>query len=244
MNPILIEEKCLNAFPALKTVLYKGCVIRFSGTYSNRSNSANPLYTREEDYESVIQYAESLYNTNNQSPCFKIIEAPSYKPLDAMLEQRDYTKIHETNILTIPLKYTPLQSDINIVLSASFSEEWLNSMCRLQDMKEGDAQICTGILKAVQVQTVVCSLFVDNEFAACGYTTIENGWAGFYDIVVKKELRNKGLGRYVMRSLMNEACSLGSTTGYLQVMKNNEPAKHLYEKLGFSYIYSYWYRKK
>ena len=244
MNPILIEEKCLNAFPALKTVLYKGCIIRFAGTYSNRSNSANPLHTNTCDYDDVISYTEILYKANNQKSCFKIISAHSYASLDALLEKKNYEKIHETNILTVPLQSAPLQTDTNIVLSSSFSDQWLSSMCTLQNMSESDAQTCTAILKAVQVPIIVCSIFTDNEFAACGYATIENGWAGFYDIVVKKELRNKGLGRQVMLSLMNEACKQGCTTGYLQVMNNNEPAKHLYKKLGFTYSYSYWYRKK
>lgn len=244
MDPILIEEKCLNAFPSLKTVLYKGCVIRFAGTYSNRSNSANPLYSPTEYYEDIISYTEQLYTANNQPSCFKIISTDSYASLDALLEKRNYEKIHETNILTVPLQNYPLQTETNIVLSSSFSDHWLYSMCTLQNMSESDAQTCTAILKAVQVPIIVCSIFTDNEFAACGYATIENGWAGFYDIVVKKELRNKGLGRQVMLSLMNEACKQGCTTGYLQVMNNNEPAKHLYKKLGFTYSYSYWYRKK
>ena len=244
MDPILTEEKCLNAFPALKTVLYKGCIIRFAETYSNRSNSANPLYTRREDYEDVIRYAEKLYADNKQAACFKVISTDPYASLDDLLERKSYEKIHETDILSLPLQYTPLNTDINIVLSSSFSDNWLRSMCALQAINETDAQTCTRILKAVQVETIVCSFFVNSEFAACGYATIENGWAGFYDIVVKKELRNKGLGRQVMLTLMNEAHKRGCTTGYLQVMKNNEPAYHLYEKLGFTYSYSYWYRKK
>ncbi|MBP7480647.1 MAG: GNAT family N-acetyltransferase [Spirochaetaceae bacterium] len=244
MDPILTEEKCLNAFPALKTVLYKGCIIRFAGTYSNRSNSANPLYTNKDDYEDVIRYVEKLYADNKQAACFKVISTDPYASFDDLLERKSYEKIHETNILSLPLQYTPLNTDINIVLSSSFSDNWLRSMCALQAMNETDAQTCTAILKSVQPEIIVCSIFTDNEFAACGYATIENGWAGFYDIVVKKELRNKGLGRQVMLSLMNEACKQGCTTGYLQVMNNNEPAKHLYKKLGFTYSYSYWYRKK
>lgn len=244
MNPILIEEKSINAWPSLKTVLYKGCNIRFAGTYSNRANSANPLYTDKNDYGDVITYAESLYTANKQLCCFKIIDTSSYMVLDSLLEKKQYEKIHETSILTCPLTNSDAQTDNTIFISSSFTDDWISSMCALQVMTDTDAHTCRSILKSIQVETIVCSIISDSEFLGCGYATIENGWAGFYDIIIKKELRGQGLGKKVMKSLMAEAFKKKCTTGYLQVMKNNTPASHLYEKLGFMFAYSYWYRKK
>jgi ribosomal protein S18 acetylase RimI-like enzyme len=45
-----------------------------------------------------------------------------------------------------------------------------------------------------------------------------------------------------MNSLTYEASKGGCTCSYLQVVDANEPAKRLYDKLGYKKLYSYWYR--
>jgi ribosomal protein S18 acetylase RimI-like enzyme len=82
------------------------------------------------------------------------------------------------------------------------------------------------------------------ETVAVGLSVLERGFVGIYDIVIDADLRNRGLGTQMMRHILHWGQTNGAHTAYLQVMLNNPPALHLYQKLGFREIYRYWYRQK
>jgi GNAT superfamily N-acetyltransferase len=84
----------------------------------------------------------------------------------------------------------------------------------------------------------------DGEIVACGYSPIQRSWAGFFDIVVKKSERGRGLGEAIMRTLLEAAVESGASRAYLQVVAGNAPAERLYDKLGFREAYRYWYRRR
>ena len=48
----------------------------------------------------------------------------------------------------------------------------------------------------------------------------------------------------ICRTILSEGIRLGATKAYLQVVEGNTPAITLYESLGFSYLYTYWFRAK
>lgn len=56
------------------------------------------------------------------------------------------------------------------------------------------------------------------------------------------EHRKKGYGTQLVASMLQQAQQNGATHAYLQVMKENVPARRLYAKLGFQELYDYWYR--
>ncbi|HEX9331542.1 MAG TPA: N-acetyltransferase [Anaerolineales bacterium] len=50
------------------------------------------------------------------------------------------------------------------------------------------------------------------------------------------EFRGRGAGSWFMERLINEACERGEHEMVLEVIKQNEPAVHLYEKCGFQIV--------
>ena len=73
---------------------------------------------------------------------------------------------------------------------------------------------------------------------------LQAGYLGIFDIVIDLEYRKRGYGSRLMEAVFAWGQGRGAHTAYLQVMCNNEPALHLYEKLGFEERYQYWYRLK
>jgi len=54
-----------------------------------------------------------------------------------------------------------------------------------------------------------------------------------YEVEVDEKKRNKGIGTACLTELFSRLCRQAAVTVYLQVGSYNEPAVHLYEKLGF-----------
>ena len=77
---------------------------------------------------------------------------------------------------------------------------------------------------------------------AVGLGVAENGFVGLFDLVTDEKFRNRGFGKELVLNLIEWGKQNGAQRAYLQVMLNNAPALHLYEKLGFREVYQYWYR--
>ena len=80
--------------------------------------------------------------------------------------------------------------------------------------------------------------------SACALTVVEDGWAGIFDVAVRKDLRGRGLGRQIMAIAIEQAAVSGARRSYLQVIRGNRPAEQLYLSLGYRVAYPYWYRVK
>jgi ribosomal protein S18 acetylase RimI-like enzyme len=73
---------------------------------------------------------------------------------------------------------------------------------------------------------------------------LERGWLGVFDVAVDPRLRGRGYGRRVMLHLLGWGKAQGALNAYLQVARENLPARKLYARLGFHTQYHYWYRQK
>ena len=56
-----IEESSLNAWPALRQMLFDGWILRFAEGYTKRANSVNPLYGSSLDVSEKVDICEELY---------------------------------------------------------------------------------------------------------------------------------------------------------------------------------------
>ncbi len=76
---------------------------------------------------------------------------------------------------------------------------------------------------------------------AAGFAAYADDWIGFRGLEVAPTHRGRGLGLAVMAALVEWGTSQGATTAYLQVLGDNEPARRLYEPMGFAPHHSYRY---
>ena len=66
----------------------------------------------------------------------------------------------------------------------------------------------------------------------CGFLFVLDE-AEIPNVCVKETARKCGVGTQMMQTLINEAKSLGMAVLYLEVRESNQPARRLYEALGF-----------
>ncbi len=241
-SPLEYEEMSLNAWPALKTDTFKGCLLRSSNGYTNRANSANPLYVDAADIRDVIEYAESFYAAERLPSVFKVLGVPRYEALDGALASRGYERITETSVMRADLSRREAAAT-SVEVRDSFSEAWVSSCAAFNGSSAAVRETMTRMLGLIRVERIVASIVIDGVIAACGYGTLERGHVGFFDIIVDPALRGRGYGREMMVGIMEEARRRGAHAGYLQVVQSNDVARRLYGTLGFEPYYSYWYRR-
>lgn len=237
---IALEAMSLNAWPAVKTLYRQGCILRFSNGYTKRSNSVNALY-RYGGLDELIDYSETVYGKNGLPAIFKIIDCPAYSELDSALKDRGYEVLDRTTVKTIDLSGTdfPLHQEVSV--RDAFTDEWMESFIDANHL-EPKRETVRRVLESIVVEKLVASIKKDGRTIGFGFGAVEDGCVGFFDIFIRQEHRGAGYGKKMMNTLLGAAKRGGARYGYLQVMDHNAPAIKLYEALGFSSSYKYWYR--
>lgn len=243
-----IEEASLNAWPAHQSLLDRGWLLRFADGYTRRANSVNPVYAVESEGESEVlervARCEAHYRTHKQPTIFKLtpLVQPAY--LDELLATRGYIKEAMTMVrqrnLADPMLVNETQGVVQI--EDTISDIWIKNFAQFSDLKDGQVTALRGILHNIAPTTGYATLRVNGEVVSCGLAVVEGTIVGLYDIVTATAARGRGYGVHMLATLLAWSKEQGAMLAYLQVMDNNLPAKRLYDKLGFTELYSYWYR--
>lgn len=85
-----------------------------------------------------------------------------------------------------------------------------------------DRNHCLYLVAEVQGQVAGC----------CGFTNC-GGEGNIDNVVVDEPFRGKGIGRMLLQELLRQGEELGIQDFTLEVRVSNEPAIHVYQKLGF-----------
>jgi GNAT superfamily N-acetyltransferase len=249
MNPKRIEEVSLNSWPALEQILYDGWILRFSNGYTKRANSVNPLYLSTLDVQQKIATCEALYRERGLRPLFRLTPFSSPSEIDQALEQRDYKVIDETFVLSRELTSSfgggQAQGPLHWpALRFERLNNWFAIYCQLRQLRIDSTaqQTHLAILQKIPAKRLPMVL-VDGETVVCCAMGVQEGqYVGFFNMFTALEHRNKGYGMQLVSGMLHHAQENGATYAYLQVMKENAPARRLYAKVGFKKVYHYWYR--
>ena len=86
------------------------------------------------------------------------------------------------------------------------------------------------------------SIRADGQTIAIGRVAAAADWAGLTAIEVAPGYRRRGLATVVTAALTTQAAAHGAAHVYLQVEDDNEPARMLYRRIGFTAHHDYHYR--
>ncbi|WP_339304029.1 GNAT family N-acetyltransferase [Paenibacillus sp. FSL R5-0519] len=239
-----IEEISLNHWQPLSTLLYDGWVLRFAKGYTKRANSIQPIYYSTLDVHEKIEECERIYASNQLSTIFKITPFIQPDHLDQLLQDKGYTVVDLTRIQTRSLDDIKEPVHQAVQIDEQLTTAWLDHFCRLNKVNDLQRETTELMLNNIRTKAGFISLLLDGQVVACGFGVIERAYVGLYDIITDANFRNQGLAEQMILHLLHWAKENGATSSYLQVVANNAPAVKLYAKLGYSEVYSYWYRVK
>ncbi len=238
-----LERLSMEAWPALETVRTDGWVLRFSGGYTRRANSVHPLDPGARRLEDKIEDAEGHYRAHALAPTFKLTSASAPRDLDNALAEQGYAREATTSVRIAPL--VPVGADsLRIDESWTAATEWRRAFHHMSDVPPERRALHDQMLSRISSPVAYASIGHGERVVACALGVVQEGWLGIFDVVVDRDERRRGHGERLVRGLSSWGRKIGAGRAYLQVMLSNEPALALYEKLGFSEAYPYWYRVK
>lgn len=137
-NDVLaIEERAINAWPALQTIMVGGWALRMSGGFTKRANSVNALSPRG-SFDKVRIAAEAVFASNGLPTIFRI--SPLAPPeADIALEAQGYSHFDPSLFMTAPLEGILCASNAEIDLVPSV--EWLDGFASANGVTGGHAPV-------------------------------------------------------------------------------------------------------
>ncbi|HEY3368043.1 MAG TPA: GNAT family N-acetyltransferase [Symbiobacteriaceae bacterium] len=237
-----IEERSLNALPALQTFVYDGWLLRFANGFTKRANSINPLYDSQLPLEVKVAECERLYADQGLPVVFKLTRFSSPANLDTVLDERGYTRQSPTSVQLLDLESVEPAATTGVAVYERVSDHWLRAFAEMNQIKAGNRPVLAQMLQNLIPPACFMLLREDQQAVACGLGVLEDEYLGLFDIVTSPAYRNQGLGAQLVRNLLTWGKARGASTAYLQVVADNLPALRLYAKLGFKEAYQYWYR--
>ena len=237
-----IEEASLNAWPALRQVLYDGWVVRLANGYTKRANSVTPLYHSALGIDEKIARCERLYREWGLPPIFRLTSPACPPGLDEALAARGYRVVDPTLVLHLDLS-GGVPPPPSAPLRHASLEEWLRTYTRLSGARAENEAKHAQILSALAFPALyACIDGAGGEPAACGLAVWEGDLVGLFDLVTDPTQRRRGYGTALLSGMLHWAKDAGARQAYLQVVRDNGPARAMYDRLGFREAYHYWYR--
>jgi N-acetylglutamate synthase len=233
-----IEERALNAWPGLQTLVVDGWLLRLAGGFTKRANSANPLAPGGR-FDVVLAEAEALYARQGLPAIFRL--NPLAPPeADAILADRGYQLFDPSLVMTAPLNR--IDDDPRVELAPYPDADWLAGFARANGVPRHLQAAHDALVRAIACPAAFATLHDGRASAGYGLAVAERGMVGLFDIVVSPAARGCGLGRALTARLLGWGKSVGADQAYLQVRAENSVARKLYASLGFVERYGYHYR--
>ncbi len=239
-----LEERGLSAWPALRTAVLDGWMLRFANGYTRRANSVNPLYPGTMPLVPKIGACEEMYERQGLECVFKLCAASLPEQLDAALEARRYRREAETAVECLNLKVRAVPGAESVALSGKLDPRWVDAVARINHQTPAQRAASEAILSGIVPDHRFASVEEDGTLVGLGLGVLDRGWLGLFDILVDPGRRRRGIGRRVVLGLIDWGRRQGADRAYLQVGVDNEPARRMYADMGFVESYRYWYRRR
>lgn len=247
-----IEDLSLNAWPSHQMQIYDGWILRFSYFYTHRTNCVEQLGSSLLPLSEKVPYCEEIYR-RWKSPCIFKVTPLSDPALDPYLEGLGYETQNLTHVMCAEL--TPSTDDVcgsfktiregELTVRNRIPDEWIDALFTIKgDATVTHLKVVPSMYAAIPKDVRCVYIRKDETIVATGLGILDRDYIGIYAINVRHDCRRQGLARRICETLLREGARAGARKAYLQVVDGNTSAIRLYQSLGFSSQYSYWFRLK
>jgi ribosomal protein S18 acetylase RimI-like enzyme len=240
-----IEASHAETWPAIETWAYDGWHLRFARGYTRRANSITAAERGSRPLEKKIAACEAAYEARHIAPVFRLPSTAEIAEIDGALEHAGYLKADKTSIRVAALDESlpPRGDDVNV--ARRLTHEWLNHQTDWNGLDADRRGAFAAIASGIRRPAAFALLWSGAVAVAAGLAVRQGELLCLHSIITAPTQRGRGFGRALTRGLLRWGQTHGAKFAWLQVVKSNAPALHLYNALGFgSEIYRYHYRAR
>jgi N-acetylglutamate synthase len=242
-----IEETAFRAWPAEEVVELSGWRLRFTHGVTRRANSVWPNGWQDETpLVERMEAVEAFAAARGIAPSFQLTTAARPPELDAFLEERGYAFDTPVIVKTLALSSLDLEDrglGVRATVASQPNAEWL-SVAVDRGRYAGVRDVFLGILARIGDRGGFALVRSGHGPLAAGLGVVDREWLGIFAMLTVPEARRRGAARAILGALTRWGANRGATRAYLQVERDNAPARALYQALGFVRAYDYHYRTK
>ncbi|MFX0173600.1 MAG: GNAT family N-acetyltransferase [Candidatus Hodarchaeota archaeon] len=245
----VFQELTNNAWRAKEYFFLNGWILRLSDGNFTRTNSVFPIRYYGSNLKQDIQRVEDIYQKKKLDVAFQIPANCDPPNLDRMLRSLGYEEKYRILVMAKKISNSSQsklsdQDSFSVNIS-DFSNLWFDKFVLFGNESPTQKAHIKEVLKLnIIPKRFFFFLSIDQEIAGVTLAVREEKYLGLSLVAVDPELRRKGIGRFLMRYIINWCIKNQLETIYLQVYHENTPALLMYEKLGFKHIFNYHYRIK
>ncbi|MFB9830637.1 GNAT family N-acetyltransferase [Actinoallomurus acaciae] len=231
-----VERRAFAAWPASTVTEEGGWLLRHTpGVGRRRSNSAVPVA------EPSIDHLEAFYRARGLPAMVQL--GPAHQDLDAALAERGYRMDAPTSVMTAVTSHVVDASGTasTVVDVAETPDAWLKIFVEL-NARGDSAEVGEKVISRIAAPAAFLSVTRDGLPAGMGLVAADSGWAGMFSMATRPDLRGQGIATAVLGAGARWAAHQGATRLYLQVEDDNDTARRLYSRAGFTRSYGYHYR--
>ena len=227
------------AWPGLEQTELAGWLLRAAGGVTSRANSALRLSGEAAPVEDVVGAVEDFYDARLLPPRVQVHDAET----DDALARRGWAASGETDLLMGDLPALPPDGVVAGVSEGPPDDDWLSCWWAV-DGRGGPDELAVARRLLLSVRGPVASAGVRDGERTVGVArgVLQGGWLGVFAGAVLPEARRRGVARALLGSLGAWAGQRGAERTYLQVGRDNAPARALYA--GMHRVSSYRYRTR
>jgi ribosomal protein S18 acetylase RimI-like enzyme len=236
-----LEWVSADGLPAPETARLGDWLLRAAQGWSNRGNSALPVGDPGMALEAAVDAVEAWYRERDLHPRVSV-PLPLCRRVDDLLAARGWTArvrvLVEVADLSDIVAAVPAADEAPPDLRTAASPEFL----ALVSARKGAMPAAAHHLLTASPHVCFAHQYARSGALAGiarGVVAGDGRWLGLTLVETLPEVRRQGVAQRVLASLAGWAMGLGATRAYLQVDEDNEAARSLYRRLGFTTHHSF-----
>lgn len=230
------EQRLVNCWPAVHTLVAGAWVVRFANGYSGRANSASALWPGARLSDGEVAGLLPLFRAQGLPPAIRLSPLAE-TGLEARLIAMGWQAV--THSIGMVCDAPGGVIDPDTVIAPQPPEAWIAGISGWQEARKANPAHLSAIVGRILLPAAFATLREDGRDCAYGLAVVDRGLAEIGSIIVGLQARGRGVGRRLVSSLVGWAAGAGAGRVFLQVEASNAPARALYASLGFRDVYSY-----